>query len=99
MSEQNIRVIARMKAQQGKESRLRQELAALIGPSRSEPGCITYILHQSPEDKTSFMFYEHWAGKKDLDEHLKKPYIKTFMDSAAQLLAGPVSITLWEMIE
>ena len=30
MSEQNIRVIARMKAQQGKESRLRQELAALM---------------------------------------------------------------------
>jgi len=99
MSEKNIRVIARMKAQQGKESRLQKELAALIGPSRSEPGCITYILHQSPEDKTSFMFYEHWADKKDLDEHLKKPYIKTFMDSAAQLLDGPVSITLWEMIE
>ena len=99
MSEKNISVIARMKAQQGKESRLQQELAALIGPSRAEPGCISYILHQCAEDKTSFMFYEHWADKKDLDEHLKKPYIKTFMDRAAQLLDGPVSITLWEMIE
>jgi quinol monooxygenase YgiN len=45
------------------------------------------------------MFYEHWADKKDLDEHLKKLYIKTFMERAAQLLDGPVSITLWEMIE
>ena len=99
MSEKNISVIARMKAQQGKETRLQQELAALIGPSWSEPGCISYILHQCAEDKTSFMFYEHWADKKDLDEHLKKPYIKTFMDRAAQLLDGPVSITLWEMIE
>ena len=88
-----------MKAKQGKESRLQQELAALIGPSRTEPGCISYILHQCAEDKTSFMFYEHWADKKDLDEHLKKPYIKTFMDRAEKLLDGPVSITLWEMIE
>lgn len=99
MAEQNVSVIARMKAQPGKENQVRQELAALIVPSRSEPGCISYILHQAPEDKTSFMFYEHWADKKDLDEHLKKPYIKIFMDSAAQLLDGPVSITLWEMIE
>jgi quinol monooxygenase YgiN len=99
MAEQNISVIARIKAQQGKESRLRQELAALVGPSRLEPGCISYILHQSAEDKTSFMFYEHWAGKKDLDEHLKKPYMQTFMDRAAQLLDGPVSITLWNMID
>jgi quinol monooxygenase YgiN len=99
MAEQKISVIARMKAQQGKESRMQQELAALIDPTRSEPGCISYILHQSAEDKTSFMFYEHWADKKDLDEHLKKPYIKTFMDRAAQLLDGPVQITLWNLIE
>jgi quinol monooxygenase YgiN len=99
MTEQNVSVIARMKAQQGKESQVRQELAALIGPTRSEPGCISYILHESAEDQTSFMFYEHWADKKDLDEHLKKPYIKTFMDRAAKLLDGPVRITLWKTIE
>jgi len=99
MTEQSVNVIARMKAKQGKEKALQQELAALIGPTRSEPGCISYILHQSAEDTTSFMFYEHWADKKDLDEHLKKPYIQTFMEKAGKLLDGPVSITLWEMIE
>ena len=99
MAEQNITVIARMQAKQGKENAVKQELAALIGPTRKEPGCISYILHQSAEDKTSFMFYEHWADKKDLDEHLKKPYIKTFMETAEKLLDGPVTITLWKMIE
>ena len=99
MAEQKLRVIARMQAKPGKEKALQQELSALIGPTRKEPGCISYILHQSAEDKNSFMFYEHWADKKDLDEHLKKPYIKTFMDRAEKLLDGPVSISLWEMIE
>jgi len=99
MAEQKLSVIARMQAKPDKEKALLQVLAALIGPTRKEPGCISYILHQSAEDKTSFMFYEHWADKKDLDEHLKKPYIKTFMETAGKLLDGPVNITLWEMIE
>jgi quinol monooxygenase YgiN len=98
MAEQEVRVIARMQAKEGQEKALGEELSALIGPTRSEPGCISYILHQAAEDTTSFMFYEHWADKKDLDEHLKKPYIKAFMDRAAKLLAGPVQITLWKMI-
>ena len=50
------------------------------------------------EDKTCFMFYENWVNKKDLDEHLKKLYIKNFMEKAGELLASPVKISLWEMI-
>jgi len=50
------------------------------------------------EDKTCFMFYENWVNKKDLEEHLKKPYIKTFLEKAEKLLDGPVKINLWEMI-
>jgi len=99
MAAQEVSVIARMQAKEGKEKALRQELAALIGPTRAEPGCITYVLHQSVEDKNSFMFFEHWADKKDLDEHLKTPPIQAFMEKAGKLLDGPVSITLWEMIE
>ena len=98
MAEQKVSVIAQFNAQKGKEAALKKELASLIGLSRSEPGCITYVLHQSVEDKTCFMFYENWGNKKDLDEHLKKPYIKTFLERAGELLASPVKISLWEMI-
>ncbi len=98
MAEQKVSVIARFKAQTGKVAALKKALAALIGLSRLEPGCITYVLHQSVEDKTCFMFYENWVSKKDLEEHLKKPYIKAFMEKADRLLASPVKISLWEMI-
>ena len=98
MAEKKISVIAQFKAQTGKVATLKKELSALIGLSRSEPGCITYVLHQSVEDETCFMFYENWVSKKDLDEHLKKPYLKIFMEKAGKLLDGPVKINLWEMI-
>ena len=98
MAEQKVSVIAQFTAQKSKVAALKKELVSLIALSRSEPGCFTYVLHQSVEDKTCFKFYENWVSKKDLDEHLKKPYIKTFMEKAGRLLAGPVKISLWEMI-
>lgn len=98
MAEHEVSVVAQFQAKPGKEAALKKELVALIGLSRSEPGCITYILHQSVEDRTCFMFYENWVNKKDLDDHLQKPYIKNFMEKASPLLAAPVTIHLWEMI-
>lgn len=44
------------------------------------------------------MLYENWVSKKDLDEHLEMPYLKSFLGKADQILAEPVEITLWEMI-
>jgi quinol monooxygenase YgiN len=44
------------------------------------------------------MVHESWASKHDLDEHLKKPYLKAFLKNANELLVEPVEITLWEQI-
>jgi quinol monooxygenase YgiN len=98
MADQKISVIATMKAKQGAEEKIKKQLMSLIAPARSEKGCISYILHQSIEDKTVFMFYENWTSKKDLDEHLRMPYIKSFIEKAGGLLDEPVKISLWEMI-
>ncbi len=98
MTDQKVTVVAQIKAKKGLEGKIKKKLMSLISPSRSERGCLSYILHQSVEDKSIFMFYECWTSKKDLDEHLRTPYIKNFMEQAANLMEGPVKITLWEMI-
>ena len=98
MANKSVTVVARVRAKEGKEGTVRQELATLIAPTRSEPGCVTYNLHQGADNKALFMVYESWASKNDLDEHLKKPYLKAFLKKANELLAEPVEITLWEQI-
>jgi quinol monooxygenase YgiN len=98
MANKGVTVIARVRANEGKEEIVRQELAALIAPTRSEPGCVTYNLHQGADNKALFMVHESWASKHDLDEHLKKPYLKAFLKRANELLVEPVEITLWEQI-
>jgi quinol monooxygenase YgiN len=44
------------------------------------------------------MFYECWKSKEDLEKHLQKTYIKSFMETADELLAEPLTVSLWEKI-
>ena len=98
MSENMVTVTAHIMAKKGLEERLREELITLVGPTRSETGCITYDLYRDQENKALFMFYESWESKGDLEQHLQKTYIKSFMEKADELLAEPVTISLWEKV-
>jgi quinol monooxygenase YgiN len=98
MTDKKITVVAQIRAKDGMEETLKQELMSLIGPTRSEKGCIKYELHQSVENKSLYMFYESWASKKDLDEHIHMPHMKAHMKKAGDLFAEPPKITIWEVI-
>lgn len=81
------------------EEEVRRELMALVTPTMKEPGCIDYSLHQAASDKGLFLFYENWRSKADLDEHLGKPHLQAFLGKADTLLAEPVDISLWEVVD
>jgi Antibiotic biosynthesis monooxygenase len=48
-----VRVLAFFKAKPGKGRELEKALLTLIGPMRSEPGNIAYVLHSSTKTPTS----------------------------------------------
>jgi quinol monooxygenase YgiN len=98
MAGPKVTVVARIKAKPGMEERVKEELLALVAPTRTEPGCLNYNLHQALDDTSSFVFYENWLSKQDLDEHLQKPHLRAFLMKEDHLLAQPMDITLWEMI-
>lgn len=98
MTNKRVTVFARMKAKDGIEENVRQELMSLVPQTKSEEGCINYDLHQSVDEKTLFMFYENWRSKEDLDKHLEMPYLKSFLEKADKILAEPVDVTLWEKV-
>ncbi len=98
MADTQVSVLAMFKARPGQEERVRQELLNLVAPTRSEPGCINYDLHQCSDDNTQFMLYENWVSMKDLDIHLEMPYLNHFKSIADKILAEPLQITIWQMI-
>ncbi|MGD8845658.1 MAG: putative quinol monooxygenase [Desulfobacteraceae bacterium] len=98
MAQDNVTVIATFKAKPGMEATVREALEAVIPLTRSESGCINYDLHQSTEDPSIFMLYENWVSKKDLDEHLKMPYLQDIVAKADDMLAEPIGIAFYRMI-
>lgn len=99
MFPEQITLIARVKAKQGLEETLKNELLALLEPTGKEAGCITYNLHQNSEDSSLFMFYENWTSQQALDDHLQTPHLKSFLTKADDLLDGPLDLTAWRMLE
>ena len=93
-----ITLIALVKAKEGMEETVKQELLSLVKPTRSEPGCIGYDLHQATEDKSLFLFYENWRTMDDLEKHREMPHLKAFKQKGDSLLANPIEVTLLEKI-
>ena len=98
MENQRITVLALVKAKEGMEETVREELLALVNPTRSEPGCINYDLHQAADEKSQFMFYENWKSMDDLEKHRGMPHMKAFKQKIGSLLAKPMEVTLFKMI-
>ena len=98
MSDNKISVIAQAKSRTGMEEILRKMLLGLVEPARAETGCIMYDLHQSRDDTTLFMFYECWQSKEALEKHLQQTYINSFMETADEFHAEPLTVSLWEKI-
>ena len=98
MKNKKVTVLALAKAKEGMEEIVRQELLALVNPTRSEAGCVNYDLHQATADKSVFMFYENWRSMEDLEKHGKTAHLKALREKASDLLDKPMEVTLFEMI-
>jgi len=94
-----LNVIAVIKAKEGKESETKQALQSLVGPTRTETGCIDFDLYQANDDRSTFMFYENWTSQEALNAHMQTPHIKAFGQKAADLLAEPIKASFWAKVD
>ncbi len=97
MADEQVAVLAILKAKAGMEEELKNQSILLVEPSRREVGCISYDLHQQ-EDSGFFMFYENWRNREELDRHLQKPHLQQFLALTDELLAEPMNVTFWKKL-
>ena len=98
MSE-NLMVVARITARPGQEENVKRALVGLVAPTRAEPGCVNYDLHQSHEDPAVFLFHENWASRDALLSHDRSPHVQAFRARAGELLTGPALIELFRPVD
>jgi len=92
-------VIARLTAKEGQADALGETLKALIAPTRAEAGALDYVLHRDAEDPRTWIFYESWRSRSDLDAHFEQPYMKALLARAPELLEGDVAMTFCTVVE
>lgn len=67
MSEHDQMVV--LHAKPGREAVLRENLIALVGPSRREDGNLRYELYADAQDAGRFVFLESWASRDAQQRH------------------------------
>ena len=93
-----VTVIAHVHAKPGKEEATKLALLALVEPTRVEEGCLNYDLHQYPDERTKFCFYENWTSRELLEKHLASAHVQAFRAQIPELLTAPPDIQIWEII-
>lgn len=97
MSEDTLRVIARIKARPNKVGELLSVLSSLVEPTRKEPGCLSYILLQNNEDPTDFTFVEEWQSNAALESHFATKHFKDALIKLPNLLAAEPEIKRYHL--
>ncbi len=87
-----LHVIARLRAEPGREDRLRTALEAMIEPSLAEPGCLSYQPFVDPNDAATMVVVEEWAGADALARHFATPHFRHVSAVLDVVLAEPMVI-------
>lgn len=98
MSNQSIRVVARVVALPKQVEALKAVLLQLVEPTRQESGCIKYELLQNQSDPTDFTFVEEWTSNDTLDTHLVSAHIEAAETKLAGLVASEPDIRRYNLL-
>ena len=83
-----ILVIIRMKVVPEKRMELSQAITSLIGPIRTEKGCLRCDFCRSMEDENELHILEEWNTRENLNRHLKSDRFRV-LRGAMKLLQEP----------
>jgi quinol monooxygenase YgiN len=85
-----ITVVAKIVAKQNSIEPVKSELLKMIAPTRQEPGCREYRLHQDSQNSAVFLFYENWDNTSCLEQHLNSAHYRSYATAVADLIADKV---------
>ena len=85
-----LRTFVRFEPIPGKEQQLRDELKALLEPTRAEPGCIRIHLYEALRNPLVFYIHSEWVDEAAFDAHPRLPHMTRFLGLVGGLVTHPV---------
>jgi quinol monooxygenase YgiN len=72
-------VFVRLHAREGEESAVEQALRDVTGPSREEPGCLSFHTFRSTRDRRLFYIHSRWVDEAAFQAHADLPHTVRFL--------------------
>ena len=79
----------RMLPAPGSRAEVLRALAAQLGPTRVQPGCLRCDLYQAVEDPEAIVLVEEWERGKDLERHLRSDWFRILRGACNLLREEP----------
>ncbi|MHC1699315.1 MAG: putative quinol monooxygenase [Geobacteraceae bacterium] len=92
-----ITVVAKLIAKKESVETVKAEVLKMVEPTRQEPDCIEYRLHQNNEDPAVFLFYENWENLSCLEQHMSSAHFKSYVAAVGNLLSEKVVYNMTEI--
>lgn len=90
-------IMGRLKAAGGKRDELKKLCASLVGPSRAEPGCVSYSFLEDQMEEGTFIFFEEWRDRDAINHHFDQPYFRQAMAILPALLGARPMIKIYSV--
>ncbi len=74
----NIVIVAKIVANEGKSDLVKSELNKLLAPTHAEEGNVSYKIHQDMQNPNKFVAVEEWANGEAIQAHMATEHIKAY---------------------
>ena len=91
-------VFVRLHARVGEEKAVEEALREVMGPSREEPGCLSFHLFRSVRDSQLFYIHSRWTDEAAFQKHGVLAHTERFLKKVDALVDQPREVTRTEMI-
>ena len=91
-------VFVRLHAREGEEKAVEEALREVMGPTRKEPGCLSFHLFRSMRDPRLFYIHSKWVDATAFQKHAEFEHTERFLRKVDALLDIPREVSRTEMI-
>ncbi len=91
-------VFVRLHARAGQENAVEEALREVTGPSREEPGCLSFHIFRSMRDPCLFYIHSRWVDEAAFQVHADLPHTLQFLHRVDALLDQPRDVTRTQLI-
>jgi quinol monooxygenase YgiN len=77
-------------AKPGCADKVEELMLSLVEPLRAEAGALEFHVHRDRAARDSFVVYEMFRSRRDLEKHLAEPHTQEFVRAVQPYVAGPL---------